>query len=144
MRSVFSNVLFMLVIVGWAGSAASNETYCASGQVSLIKLRVTIQPQQRQDFIRFLMSGKEASILGAGYVGGAESSDSLSIGFLEILDQTGMSTVTIRVDNENSSPVFDFSFSSCNNHRALEPYRDAARRKVGQFGVVSVVEVTSK
>jgi hypothetical protein len=105
---------------------------------------VTVRPESRQDFIRFLQSDKEPIALGASYVGKAETSDSLSIDFLEVFDAKRASKISIQADNKKPSSVFDFSFWSCNTIRGLEPYRDAVRARVTQFGAVSVVEVVSK
>jgi len=125
-------------------SAACSESYCATGQISPIKLRVTLQPERRQDFIKFLQYDKEPIALGANYVGRAETSDSLSIDFLQIFDAKKASKISIQADNKKPSSVFDFSFWSCNTTRSLEPYRDTVRHRVTQFGAVSVVEVVSK
>ena len=144
MRSILSNMLLALTLAGWVQSAASSESYCATGQISPIKLRVTVRPEKRQDFIGFLQSDKEPIALGASYVGRAETSDSLSIDFLEVFDAKRASKISIQADNKKPSSVFDFSFWSCNTTRGLEPYRDAVRNKVTQFGAVSVVEVVSK
>ncbi|BDU19973.1 hypothetical protein [Dyella sp. GSA-30] len=146
MRSILSNMLLALALAGWVQSAACSESYCATGQVSPIKLRVTIQPGRREDFIKFLQSDKDPIALGASYVGRAETSDSLSIDFLEVFDAKRASKISIQADNKKPSAVFDFSFWSCNTTRSLEPYRDAVRNRVTQFGVgaVSVVDVPSK
>jgi hypothetical protein len=144
MRSILSNVLIVLALAGWMQSAVSTESYCATGQVSPIKLRVTVRPERRQDFINFLQSGKEPVALGASYVGKAETSDSISIDFLEIFDAKRSSKISIQADNKKPSSVFDFSFWSCNTTHSLEPYQDAVRNRVTQFGAVSVVEVVSK
>lgn len=144
MRSIFSNMLLALALAGWVQSATSSESYCATGEVSPIKLRVTVRPERRQDFIKFLQSDKEPIALGASYVGRAETSDSLSIDFLEIFDAKRASKISIQADSKKPSSVFDFSFWSCNTTRSLEPYRGAVRNRVTQFGAVSVVEVVSK
>ena len=146
MRSILSSMLLALALTGWVQSAACSESYCATGQISPIKLRVTIQPERRQEFIRFLQSDKEPIALGASYVGRAETSDSLSIDFLEIFDAKKASKISIQADNKKSSSVFDFSFWSCNTTRSLEPYLDGVRNRVTKFGAgaVSVVEVVSK
>jgi hypothetical protein len=144
MRSIFSDILLALALAGWVQSAASSESYCATGQVSPIKLRVTVRPERRQDFIKFLQSDKEPIALGASYVGKAETADSLSIDFLEIFDAKRASKISIQADNKKPLPVFDFSFWSCNTTRSLEPYRDTVRNRATQFGAVSVVDVASK
>jgi hypothetical protein len=144
MLSIRFNVLLALALVGWGQPASSSESYCATGEVSPIKLRVTVRPEQRQDFIRYLESDREPFALGASYVGGAESSGSLSIDFLQIFDEAKASTITVEAENKKPSFVFDFSFWSCNTTRNLRPYRDAVRQRVTQFGVVSVVEIVSK
>lgn len=145
-RSILSNMLLALALAGWVQSAASMSSYCATGQISPIKLRVTVQPERRRSFIKFLQSDKEPIALGASYVGRAETSDSLSIDFLEIFDAKRASKISIQADNKKPSSVFDFSFWSCNTTRSLEPYRDAIRNWVTQFrpGAVSVVEVVPK
>lgn len=142
MRSIFFNALLALALTGWVQSAASSESYCATGQVSPIKLRVTVRPERRQNFIRFLQSDKEPIALGASYVGRAETMNSLSINFLEVFDAKRASKISIQADNKKLSPVFDFSFWSCNTTRRLEPYLDAVRNRVTQFGAVSVIEVS--
>jgi hypothetical protein len=144
MRSILSNLLLALALAGWVRSAASSESHCATGQVSPIKLQVTVRPERRQNFIKFLQSDKKPIALGASYVGRAETSDSLNIDFLEIFDAKRASKISIQADNKKPSSVFDFSFWSCNTTRRLEPYQDAIRNRVAQFGTVSVVEVVSK
>jgi len=144
MRSTLSKILIALTLSGWLQLAAASEANCTTSEVSPIKLRVTVSPGQRQDFIKFLQSDREPFALGARYVGGAEVSDVLSMVFLEILDSDRASTVTIEADNKKPSPVFVFSFESCNTTRRVAPYRDAARKRISEFGFVSVVEVVSK
>jgi hypothetical protein len=107
-------------------------------------LRVTVQPERREDFIKLLQSDKEPIALGASYVGRVETADSLSIHFLEIFDAKRASKISIQADNKKPSSVFDFSFWSCNTTRSLEPYLDAARKRVTELGAVSVVEVVSR
>jgi len=144
MRSTLFNTLLALALAGLAQPAASSQSYCATGEVSPIKLRVTVRPERRQDFIKFLQSEKAPIALGASYVGRAETSDSLSIDFLEIFDAKKAAKISIQADNKKPSSVFDFSFWSCNTTRSLEPYRGAIRNRVTQFGAISVVEVASK
>jgi len=144
MRSILFNMLLALALAGLAQPAASSPSYCATGEVSPIKLRVTVRPERRQDFIKFLQSENEPIALGASYVGKAETSDSLSIDFLEIFDAKKAAKISIQADNKKPSSVFDFSFWSCNTTRSLEPYREAIRNRVTQFGAISVVEVASK
>ena len=144
MRSILFNMLLALALAGGVQSAASSESYCATGEVSPVKLRVTVRSEKRHDFIKFLQSEKAPIALGASYVGRAETSDSLSIDFLEIFDAKKAAKISIQADNKKPSSVFDFSFWSCNTTRSLEPYRRAIRNRVTRFGAISVVEVASK
>jgi hypothetical protein len=141
MRAMPFNMLLALALVGWVQPALSSQSYCATDEVSPIKLRVTVPPERRQDFITFLQSDKEPIALGASYDGRVESSNSLSIGFLEIFNKKRSSKISIQADNKKSSSVFDFSFWSCNTTRSLEPYQEAVRNRVTQFGAVSIKEL---
>lgn len=58
MRAIRVNMLFDLALVGWIQPAVSSQSYCATGEVSPIALRVTVRPERRQDFIRFLQSDR--------------------------------------------------------------------------------------
>jgi len=144
MRAIRFNMLFALALVGWIQPAVSSQSYCATGEVSPITLRVTVQPERRQDFITFLQSDKEPIALGASYVGRTEGADFLSISFLEILDAKKASKISIRAKNKKPSSAFDFSFWSCNTTHSLEPYQEAVRNRVTQFGASSVEEVVSQ
>jgi hypothetical protein len=106
--------------------------------VSPIKLRVTVRPERRQDFIKFLQSDKESIALGASYVGRVETSNSLRMDFLEVFDAKKASKISIQTDNKKPSPIFDFLFWSCNTTRSLDPYRAAVLNRLTQFGAVSV------
>lgn len=106
MRPTLSNMLLALAVAGWVQSAVCSESYCATGQISPIKLRVTVQPERRQDFIKFLQSDKEPIALGANYVGRAETSDSLSIDFLQIF-------VAKRASKTNNGARYRYSGGRC-------------------------------
>ena len=144
MRSTLFNMLLALALAGWAQSAASTTSYCATGEISPVKLRVTVRPERREDFIKFLQSEKEPIALGARYSGRVESADSLNINFLEVFDAKKSSKISIQADNKKLSSVFDFLFWSCNTTRSLDSYREAIRNRVTQFGAISVVEIASK
>ena len=144
MSSIGFNMLFALALAGWVQPAMSRTSSCATGEVSPVKLRVTVPPGKRQDFITSLQSDNDPIALGASYVGRVESSNSLSMNFLEVLDKKDSSKISIQADNKKPSSIFDFSFWSCNTTRNLEPYRDGVRTRVTQFGAISVEEVISK
>ena len=144
MRSHFPKILIVLALMSWGAEALASETACMSGQVSPTKLRVTIKPEQRGLFIKFLQSTEVPLALGARYVGGAEDSNWISIDYLEVPDEAENSRIDIDADNRMPSPVFVFTFQSCNTTRSLKPYIDAARKRVAQFGPVSIVTTTSK
>jgi len=144
MRLRLLSIFLALVLAGWTQSAASTTSYCATGEISPVKLRVTVRPEKREDFIKLLLSEKEPIALGANYSGRVVTSDSLSINFLEVFDAKKSSKISIKAENKELSSVFDFLFWSCNTTRSLDPYREAILNRVTQFGATSVVEVPFK
>lgn len=144
MFSIGLKMLFALAVAGWVQPAMSRTSSCATGEVSPVKLRVTIPPEKRQDFIKLLQSENDPIALGASYVGSAESSSSLSIDFLEVIDKKTSSKISIQADNKKPSSLFDFSFWSCNTTRDLEPYREGVRNRVTLFGATSAEEFISR
>ena len=144
MRAILATTLLALAFAGWVQPVVSRTSSCATGEISPIKLRVTVRPERRQDFITFLQSGQGPIALGASYNGKAWGSDFLSIGFLEVISAKTSSKISIQAYNKKQSSEFDFSFWSCNTTRSLEPYQEAVRERLNQFGAGSVVEIVSQ
>jgi len=143
MRSCLPEILVIVVLalIIFGAEAMASEISC---EASPTKLRVTIKPEQRQRFIKFLQSTKAPFALGANYVGGGETSDWIAISFVDIPDEAEESSINIGAENTLPSAVFVFTFRSCNSTRSLKPYIEATRKRVAQFGVVSIVATASK
>ena len=135
-----ASCLLCVALLGWSPAALPYQTYCKISATSRWILKARVPAGKRAAFIEYLESYKENFALGAHYVGGAESDDSISIGFLDEpeADPELESRMDIWADNKKPTSVFFFYFQRCNTTRAFKPYIDSARKSIVKFGDVKV------
>ena len=141
-REAVKGLATLLLLLACNVTAFGSDPLCASGGPAPLKLRVTVPEAHLQDFINLLKRPPgEKLVLNAEHNGGAESEDSFTESYVDVLDYQAEAFVTINVDHRRSSPDFDFTFKTCNTEASYVPYLEALRDRVREFAPVQVASM---